>query len=111
MGAVFKELVEVDAERGVPTRKRALLQHFAHDAAALDLIEALTDARLLVRSSPKADDPPVVEVAHEALLRHWGLLRDWIEARFDDFRLLRQVKLAAAEWERYDRSSHLSLVP
>jgi len=106
LGTVFKELVEVDAERGVPTRKRALLQSFEHDTAALALIEALTEARLLVRSSPDDRGAPMVEVAHEALLRHWGLLSDWIESRFDDFRLLRQVKLAAAEWERHERASH-----
>jgi hypothetical protein len=104
LGTVFKELVEVDAERGVATRKRAPLQRFDHDAAALDLINALTEARLLVRSNP--ENVPTVEVAHEALLRHWELLRNWIEARFDDFRLLRQVKLAVAEWERHERESH-----
>jgi hypothetical protein len=101
LGTVFKELVEVEAERGVPTRKRALLQGFHHDAAALDLINALTEARLLVRSNP--ENVPTVEVAHEALLRHWELLRDWIKALFDDFRLLRQVKLAVAEWEQHQR--------
>ncbi len=105
LGTVFKELVEVDAERGVPTRKRSALQHFEHDRAALDLIDALTEARLLVCSSPE-HGAPMVEVAHEALLRHWGLLSDWIESRFDDFRLLRQVKLAAAEWQRHGWASH-----
>ncbi|ETW99001.1 MAG: hypothetical protein ETSY1_16630 [Candidatus Entotheonella factor] len=105
LGTVFKELVEVDAERGVPTRKRSALQHFGPNRAALDLIKVLTEARLLVCSSPEHGEP-MVEVAHEALLLHWGLLSDWIEERFDDFRLLRQVKLAAAEWERYQRSSY-----
>ncbi len=105
LGMVFKELVEVDAEHGVPTRKRAPLQSFEHDGAALELIGVLTEARLLVGSSPDDQGEPMVEVAHEALLRHWGLLSDWIEARFDDFRLLRQVKLAAAEWERHERAS------
>jgi hypothetical protein len=105
LGTVFKELVEVDAERGVPTRKRTPLQHFDHDAAALDLIEALTEARLLVCSTSEEHGVPIVEVAHEALLRHWALLKDWIESRFDDFRLLRQVKNAAAEWEQSQRNS------
>ncbi len=105
LGTGFKELVEVDAEHVVPTRKRAPLRRFEHDAAALDLINALIEARLLVRSGPE-QDVPMVEVAHEAMLRHWGLLKDWIESRFDDFRLLRQVQLAAAEWERHERASH-----
>ena len=33
-GEVFKELVEVDPERGIPTRKRAPLAHFAGTPAA-----------------------------------------------------------------------------
>ncbi|ETX08084.1 nSTAND1 domain-containing NTPase [Candidatus Entotheonella palauensis] len=102
LGTVFKELVEVDAEHNVPTRKRAPLQRFNNDDAARALIDALTEARLLVSSSP--EDVPMVEVAHEALLRHWALLSNWIEERFDDFRLLRQVKLAVAEWERHERA-------
>jgi formylglycine-generating enzyme required for sulfatase activity len=103
LGSVFKELVEVEPERGVPTRKRAPLRHFSDSPAALQLIEAFTQARLLVCSSPE-NAVEVVEVAHEALLTHWQLLRQWIEARFDDFRLLRQVKLAAAEWKQQKRA-------
>lgn len=109
---VFKELVEVDAEHNVSTRQRAQRDRFGQDTAVLELIDALTKARLLVSSGPEdapmansnPDNVPMVEVAHEALLRHWGKLSDWIESRFDDFRLLRQVRLAVAEWERHERA-------
>jgi hypothetical protein len=87
LGTVFLELVEVDPERVVPTRKRALLKDFAGSPAASRLIEIFSGqgARLLVC------DQGVVEVAHEALLTHWPRLNAWIQQRFDDFRLLRQL--------------------
>ncbi|MBA3967843.1 MAG: SUMF1/EgtB/PvdO family nonheme iron enzyme, partial [Nitrospirales bacterium] len=96
---VFKELVEVDQERGVPTRKRAPGHRLTDIPEADSLVTAFTAARLLVRNSDPGQQD-IVEVAHEALLTNWPRLHDWIEARFDEFRLLRQVKLEAAEWER-----------
>jgi len=39
-----------------------------------------------------------VEVAHEALLREWPRLRDWLEAGRDDIRMQRLLSHAAAEW-------------
>jgi len=97
LGDVFVKLVEVDPERNVPTRKRAAQKHFADSPAASNLIDAFSDrkARLLIC------DKGVVEVAHEALLRHWPRLNEWIQKRFDDFRLLRQVKLEAGEWRKH----------
>jgi formylglycine-generating enzyme required for sulfatase activity len=106
-GEVFKELVEVDPERGIPTRKRAPLGHFAGTPAAQELIDRFVEARLLVCGDPAMSDA-VVEVAHEALLTTWGQLHAWILERFDDLRLLRQVQREAEEWERRDHpEAHL----
>lgn len=99
MGSVFKELVEVDPERGVPIRKRAPLHRIYGSPGAKALIDTLADKRLLIKSVAENGET-VVEVAHEALLTSWPSLKNWIEERFDDFRLLRQVKLEAAEWQR-----------
>jgi len=101
--AVFRELVEVD-ERGTATRQRAPLRRVAPTPEAAALVEALTQARLLVQSEGE-DRQPVVEVAHEAIFRSWPRLRDWIEERQDDLRLRRQVRLAAEDWERSGRSA------
>ena len=98
-GEVFKELVEVDPERGIPTRKRAPLAHFAGALSARQLIDRFVEARLLVCSDPAMSDA-MVEVAHEALLTSWGQLHAWILERFDDLRLLRQIQREAEEWER-----------
>jgi hypothetical protein len=71
--AVFRELVEVEETDGgwwVATRRREPLDKLAPTAAARALVGAFTGARLLVQSKGE-EDAPVVEVAHEALLRNW----------------------------------------
>ncbi|MEO8391829.1 MAG: SUMF1/EgtB/PvdO family nonheme iron enzyme [Chloroflexota bacterium] len=98
---VFRELCEVD-ERGVAIRQRAYLDQAARSEAARWLVEALTKARLLVQSQSE-NGQPIVEVAHEALLRSWTRLAHWIEETQDELRLQRQVRLGAEEWERGER--------
>ncbi|MGH2399072.1 MAG: SUMF1/EgtB/PvdO family nonheme iron enzyme, partial [bacterium] len=103
--AVFKELVDVDPERSIPARKRGLLAHFEVSEATRPFIAAFVEARLFVCDDP---DRATVEVAHEALFSNWPRLQKWFEARFDDFRILRQLRQEAAEWDRLDRpKSHL----
>ncbi|HVO69566.1 MAG TPA: AAA family ATPase, partial [Aggregatilineaceae bacterium] len=99
---VFRELAEVD-ERGVAIRRRAGVAQVARTAAARRLVDALTGARLLVQGQGE-DEQPVVEVAHEALLRSWTRLAGWIEDTQDDLRLLRQVRLGAEDWDRAGRN-------
>jgi hypothetical protein len=40
----------------------------------------------------------VVDVAHEALIRHWVRLRQWIEENREAIRIERKVEAAAKEW-------------
>ena len=103
-GNVFRNLVEVD-ERGVATRRRADLNQMTKEGAAKTLVDALIEARLLVTSRGE-DNAALVEVAHEAIFTHWPRLKEWIEVRRDDLRLLRQVRLAAAEWNKNGRAAH-----
>jgi hypothetical protein len=97
---VFRELVQVD-ERGVATRRRVPRSRVASSTETAELVDAFTDARLLVTDRGPAGEA-VVEVAHEALFREWPRLRDWIAERADDLRALRQTESAAAEWQRSD---------
>jgi formylglycine-generating enzyme required for sulfatase activity len=101
---VFREIVEVD-ERGEPTRRRAELQVVASDAPAKRLVEALTGerARLLVQDKDM-QGRPMVEVAHEALLRQWPRLKAWIEREQDNLRLRRQIQQVAQEWAERGRN-------
>jgi hypothetical protein len=87
---VFRELVEVGpTEAGwVATRRRTALGKVAPTPAAQELVAAFTEARLL-QQGKGAGDAPVVEVAHEALLRNWPRLADWIQATGEDLAVLR----------------------
>jgi hypothetical protein len=70
------------------------------DRAVVDrVIGALSDSdtRLIVA------DEDTVEIAHEALLRRWGTLRQWIDEAGDAFRIHRRLTNQAAEWERDGR--------
>lgn len=102
---VFRELVEVN-EQGEPTRRYAPLNTVTRTEAAAKLVKELTkpEVWLLVTSRDSSDEPQV-EVAHEALLRSWPRLATWIESTRDDLWLLRQVKQAAAEWDRNERQA------
>jgi len=68
-------LVRVD-DLGVYGRRAAAWTEL--DPAVHDTLEAFVDARLLVSRSDEAGRRSV-EVAHEALLRKWPLLRDWLD--------------------------------
>jgi formylglycine-generating enzyme required for sulfatase activity len=99
---VFRRLVEVD-EHGTAARQRARLADIERSApkAAEQLVREFTKARLLVADTQERS--PTVEVAHEALFVRWDRLANWIEQTEDDLRLLRQVKLAAEDWDRNSR--------
>ena len=71
---LFRTLAEVD-EMGGPVRKRALLAGLAESERAL--VDRLAAARLLT-ADRDGDGAPVVEVAHEAVLRHWGRFARWL---------------------------------
>lgn len=101
LGVVFQELVEVD-EEGRVARRRAPVDRVTASPAAATLVDALTRARLLVQGSGERGEP-LVEVAHEKLLSAWPRLSEWLGSMRADLRLLRQVKLDAAEWDRQSR--------
>ena len=81
-----------DADNAVRRRLPAaeLTQGRPEVAAVLGV---LVEARLLT-----ADDGSV-EVAHEALLREWPRMRDWLEQERESRRLEAHVRAAAAEWD------------
>lgn len=101
---VFRELVAID-ERGTAIRQRTPRMRIVISEAAERLLAAFTEARLLVQNKGE-NDTPMVEVAHEALLRNWQRLADWIDDVQQDLRLLRQVRQAAYEWNANNREAH-----
>ncbi|MBA4159645.1 MAG: TIR domain-containing protein [Gemmatimonadetes bacterium] len=64
-------------------------------------ILAAADARLVV--TRREGEGNVVEVAHEALIREWMRLREWIAANRAAIRIERRLIAAAAEWVHADK--------
>jgi WD40 repeat protein/transcriptional regulator with XRE-family HTH domain len=100
---IFLRLTELNDETSAAdTRRRAKFDELIlkpEDAASTrDVIKTLADARLIITSEDSA------EVAHEALIREWPTLRDWLEENRDDLRLHRQLTESAQEWDALDGS-------
>ncbi len=76
----------------------ALQQTTEASAASRDAIAAFAKARLLTFDRDAASHEPTIEVAHEALLRSWSRLRDWLSASRADLRLQRQLSDAGNLW-------------
>src|SRR5262249_59898380 len=75
------------ADIGDPQRGAAALDAFAAD-----------DARLVT-----VDDDGTVELTHEALLRAWPTLRDWIDTDRAGLLVEQQLIDATRQWQRQDR--------
>jgi WD40 repeat protein/DNA-binding SARP family transcriptional activator len=93
---VLLQLVEVDDE-GTVERHRRGLDELVTSQEVKDLVDVLADRRLVTVSEG------TVELAHEAVLREWPRLRDWIDAARDDLKLHRNLSVAEKEWTRLDR--------
>ncbi|MBK9166490.1 MAG: SUMF1/EgtB/PvdO family nonheme iron enzyme [Bryobacterales bacterium] len=92
---VFRHLVRVTADLA-PIRRREPLATWNGDPEAQRFIDALVAARLLVTGQ---SDTPIVEVAHEALLREWPTLAAWIDSQRDVLRLRDRVIEEARVWD------------
>jgi len=83
------------------TRHRARMSELA--AVPASVIDAYGAARLLTFDVDPATREPTVEVAHEALLRHWPRLRAWLDEDRDGLRLHRHLSDSALTWEAAGR--------
>ena len=68
------------------------------------VVDRFGGARLLTLDRDPLTHTPMVDVAHEALIREWGLLRDWLAASRDDIRLQRRLAASAQHWLDSDRN-------
>jgi len=89
------------------TRRRAAMAELvtkSHDRADVDaVVKAMTDQRLLTIGRDQATGDQVVDIAHEALIRGWPELRNWIDDEREQLRAQRHLTDAALEWDRAGR--------
>ena len=68
-----------------------------------DVIDTFTNYRLLSLDHDPGTRAPTVEVAHEAILREWELLRGWLDESRSDIRNQQALARAANDWLVADR--------
>jgi len=89
------------------TRRRLVRSELLAIAQDADLMDEVIDTYAAYRLLALDHDPttrrPTVEVAHEALIREWDRLRQWLNESRADIRLQRLLAVAAAEWLQADR--------
>jgi WD40 repeat protein len=93
-------LAGIDPDTDSPRRRVARLTEIPPEARPL--IELLVEQRLVTTDVAKDDGEITIEPAHEALLRQWGLLCDWLNEDREDLAALEGVKRASRDWHAYD---------
>ena len=73
------------------------------------VIESFARYRLLLFDRDPATREPTLELAHEALLRAWPRLQEWVDDARDDLRNQRQLAVAAAQWAEAGRDTSFLL--
>jgi len=100
---LFQRLVTL-GEGAQDTRRRALRTELDSLAPEMGLvIDIFGKARLLSFDHDPVSRAPIVEVAHEAILREWHTLREWLSENRESIRLQQHLTLAAQEWEEENR--------
>lgn len=92
---IFIQLVRV-GEGTEDTRQLATRAEVGGDN--WDLVTQLANKRLVVTGRNEATGEETVEVVHEALIREWGLLRQWIDENRKKLIQKREIEDAAKRW-------------
>jgi hypothetical protein len=81
------------------------------DAAMRSVIQtfASTEARLIVTG--EGGERGSVEVSHEALIRHWRELRQWIDVNRENLRTRARLREERTEWLKRNKDSELLGIP
>ncbi len=105
---MFLRLINMGGEGTQDTRQR-VLRHELVTIASRKLTESILDLfgkyRLLTFDRDPVTRAPTVEIAHEALIRQWGQLHEWIESNRDDLRLQMRLVSVVNEWVNAGKDS------
>ena len=85
---------------------RSELLAIAPDPDVMDeLIDTYAAYRLLALDHDPDSRSPLVEVAHEAILREWQRLREWINSNREEIIMQQQIAYLAEEWRTADEDT------
>ncbi|MEM9006523.1 MAG: pentapeptide repeat-containing protein [Cyanobacteria bacterium P01_F01_bin.86] len=112
---IFQQLTQL-GEGTEDTRRRVFLDNLVSEPLhpterVKSVVNKLADKenRLLVTSevvskNNAAERRAIVDVAHEALIRHWLMLRQWIEQNRDLLRQQRSIEASTVTWQEHHQS-------
>jgi WD40 repeat protein len=90
------------------TRHRARMSELLLDPEQAPVVETvlkqLADAHLITIDRDPASGEQLVDVVHEALIKGWPRLRDWLHEDHATLQVHRRLAEAAQEWERNERT-------
>jgi predicted Zn-dependent protease with MMP-like domain len=98
---IFIQLVR-PGEGAEDTRRIAMKAELGEQSWSL--VKQLADARLVV-TSRNATSQETVEVVHEALIRNWGELREWMNTNRDFRAWQERLRAAKGQWEATNQDS------
>ncbi|MEG3984593.1 hypothetical protein QUA08_27915, partial [Microcoleus sp. T3B2] len=119
---IFLRLTRLDknaiqGEKRRDTRQRVELEDLVSSASNLaetkKLVQQLAGegVRLVVTSRNETTGKEEVEVAHEALIRYWPTLQEWLSHNRNDLQLRENINQAAEDWHQHreqpDQNSYL----
>lgn len=98
------------------TRRRVLQQNLINQKYPAEVInevvQKLADEKLIVTTEIEmvakggtSARVAVVDVAHEALIRHWSLLRNWLDADREMLLQIREIEAAAEKWRDNNKAT------
>ncbi len=105
--ALFLRLIDLGTAEQDTTRRRAALSEFAlTDATSSRLLQEAADAFIAARllTTNEVAGTTIIELSHEAVIRAWRRLAEWIREAREDIQLLQVIREDAAEWQRHGRS-------
>ena len=95
-------------EGAADTRRRTPLDDLVPVGGSVDDIQAmlkpLADERLITTGRDEASGEEIVEISHEALIRAWPTLAEWIDDGREDMRYQLQVEEEAKRWQDFDEN-------
>ncbi len=103
---LFLRLIEPGATMQETTRRRIprselLLANPKKTVIIDEVTRAFTTARLLTTNT--VSGVATVEVSHEAVIREWTRLSDWLDESREDVHRQQTISEAAAEWARHGK--------
>ena len=106
--ALFLRLIEPGITDQDTTRRRATLSELTlptpkETELLQQVITYFLAARLLTTNEIAGTS--TIEVSHEALIREWERLSDWLREAREDIHLLQAISKDATEWQRRDKPS------